>query len=119
MHLRFDISRTVRQGFGALPWLFNLFMDSRLYDLKEDERGSRTDEPSVKCLLYTDDQDRISSNLRVIDVIRAREICEDLNYVEMLILPDGLCLPFCLVEGKSPPPSHIRDDNDSIRFDYL
>ncbi|GBP79312.1 General transcription factor II-I repeat domain-containing protein 2A [Eumeta japonica] len=42
--------------FVVLPWLFNLFMDSCPYDLKEYECGLRMDELSVKCLLYADDQ---------------------------------------------------------------
>ncbi|GBP32435.1 Indole-3-acetaldehyde oxidase [Eumeta japonica] len=45
-----------RQGYVASPWLFNLFMDSCLYDLKEYECGPRMDKLSVKCLLYADDQ---------------------------------------------------------------
>ncbi|GBP45683.1 hypothetical protein EVAR_35951_1 [Eumeta japonica] len=52
----FDIRRGVRQGFITLPWLFNLFMDSCLYDLKEYECGLRMDELSVKFLLYADNQ---------------------------------------------------------------
>ncbi|GBP28991.1 hypothetical protein EVAR_83891_1 [Eumeta japonica] len=49
-------SRGVRQGCVSPPWLFNLFMDSRLYDLKEYECGLRMDELFVKCPLYSDDQ---------------------------------------------------------------
>ncbi|GBP00862.1 hypothetical protein EVAR_2206_1 [Eumeta japonica] len=45
----------IRRGI-ALAWLFNLIMDSYLYDLKEYECGLRMDELSVKCLLYADDQ---------------------------------------------------------------
>ncbi|GBP15443.1 Mini-chromosome maintenance complex-binding protein [Eumeta japonica] len=37
------VARCVRQGCLALPWLFNLFMDSCLYDLKEYECGLRMD----------------------------------------------------------------------------
>ncbi|GBP54494.1 Retrovirus-related Pol polyprotein from type-1 retrotransposable element R2 [Eumeta japonica] len=51
-----DILRGVRQGCVTSPWLFNLFMDSCLYDLIEYECGLRMDELSVKCLLYADDQ---------------------------------------------------------------
>ncbi|GBP51117.1 hypothetical protein EVAR_31842_1 [Eumeta japonica] len=40
----------------ASPWIFNLFMDSCLYDLKEYEYGVRMDELSVKSLLYVNDQ---------------------------------------------------------------
>ncbi|GBP68805.1 Retrovirus-related Pol polyprotein from type-2 retrotransposable element R2DM; Endonuclease [Eumeta japonica] len=52
----FDIGRSVRQGCIASSWLFNLFMDSYLYDLKEYECRLRMDELSVKYLVYTDDQ---------------------------------------------------------------
>ncbi|GBP61918.1 hypothetical protein EVAR_41733_1 [Eumeta japonica] len=52
----FDISRSVRQRCEASPWLFNLFMFSFLYDLKEYEYGLRMDELSVKCLLYANNQ---------------------------------------------------------------
>ncbi|GBP72288.1 hypothetical protein EVAR_24856_1 [Eumeta japonica] len=52
----FDIRRGVRRGCVASPWLFNLFMDSCLYDLKEYERGLRIDELPVNCLLYADNQ---------------------------------------------------------------
>ncbi|GBP64064.1 hypothetical protein EVAR_44147_1 [Eumeta japonica] len=51
----FDIRRGVRQECIASPWLFNLFMDSCLHDLKEYECGLRM-ELSVKCLLYADNQ---------------------------------------------------------------
>ncbi|GBP34273.1 hypothetical protein EVAR_13412_1 [Eumeta japonica] len=47
---------SVRQGCVASSWLFNLFIDSCLYDLKEYECGLRMDEQFVKCLLYADDQ---------------------------------------------------------------
>ncbi|GBP76017.1 hypothetical protein EVAR_51881_1 [Eumeta japonica] len=43
-------------GCVTSPWLFNLFMDSCLYDLKEYECGLRMDELSAKCLQYADDQ---------------------------------------------------------------
>ncbi|GBP21462.1 Adenylate cyclase type 3 [Eumeta japonica] len=46
----------IKQGCLALSWLFNLFMDSCLYDLKEYVYGLRMDELSVKCLSYADDQ---------------------------------------------------------------
>ncbi|GBP45767.1 LINE-1 retrotransposable element ORF2 protein [Eumeta japonica] len=52
----FDIRRGVRQGCVASPWLFNLSMDSCLYDFKECKCGLRKDELSVKCLLYAYDQ---------------------------------------------------------------
>ncbi|GBP51163.1 hypothetical protein EVAR_97987_1 [Eumeta japonica] len=52
----FDIRRGVRQGCVASSWLFNLFVDSCLYDLKEYECGLRMDELSIKCLLYANDQ---------------------------------------------------------------
>ncbi|GBP94219.1 hypothetical protein EVAR_100055_1 [Eumeta japonica] len=46
-----DIRRGVRQGCVASPRLFNLYMDSCLYDLKEYEYGLRTDEliNAVRC----------------------------------------------------------------------
>ncbi|GBP82237.1 hypothetical protein EVAR_54982_1 [Eumeta japonica] len=47
---------SVKQGGVASPFLFSLFMDNCLYDLKEYECGLRMDERSVKSLLYTDDQ---------------------------------------------------------------
>ncbi|GBP14546.1 hypothetical protein EVAR_7812_1 [Eumeta japonica] len=50
----FDIRRGVTEGCVASSWLFNLFMDSCLYDLKEYECGLRMDELSVKCLLCAD-----------------------------------------------------------------
>ncbi|GBP54876.1 Gustatory receptor for sugar taste 43a [Eumeta japonica] len=40
----FDIRRGVRQRCVTWPWLFNLFMDSYLYVLKEYAWGSRMDE---------------------------------------------------------------------------
>ncbi|GBP14658.1 hypothetical protein EVAR_9571_1 [Eumeta japonica] len=46
----------VIQGCVASPWLFNLFMDSCLYGLKEYECGPRIDWLFVKCLLYAADQ---------------------------------------------------------------
>ncbi|GBP26610.1 hypothetical protein EVAR_18247_1 [Eumeta japonica] len=52
----FDIHRGVKRGCVASPWLFNLFMDSCLHDLKEYECGLRMDELSVKYLLYAYDQ---------------------------------------------------------------
>ncbi|GBP43005.1 SH2B adapter protein 1 [Eumeta japonica] len=52
----------VRQECVTSPWLFNLFTDSCLYDLKEYECGLRMDELSVKCLLYADDQVILSSS---------------------------------------------------------
>ncbi|GBP26823.1 hypothetical protein EVAR_81188_1 [Eumeta japonica] len=39
----------------ASPWLFDPFMDSCVYDLKEYECGLRMDDLPVKCLLYADD----------------------------------------------------------------
>jgi exonuclease III len=58
----FDISRGVRQGCVASPWLFNLFIDSCLSKLKEYECGLRMDELRVKCLLYADDQVLLASS---------------------------------------------------------
>ncbi|GBP58341.1 hypothetical protein EVAR_40907_1 [Eumeta japonica] len=52
----FDTCRGERQEYITSPWLFNLFMDSCLYDLKEYELGLKMDELSVKWLLYADDQ---------------------------------------------------------------
>lgn len=51
----FNIEKGVRQGCVASPWLFNLFMDSCLQDLKGDECGLRMEGLRVKCLLYADD----------------------------------------------------------------
>ncbi|GBP20992.1 hypothetical protein EVAR_9566_1 [Eumeta japonica] len=57
----FDIRRGDKQGCATSPWLFNLFMDSCLYDLKEYEcRLMR--ELSVKYLLYVDDQVILASS---------------------------------------------------------
>ncbi|GBP70995.1 Retrovirus-related Pol polyprotein from type-2 retrotransposable element R2DM; Endonuclease [Eumeta japonica] len=55
---RFDIRRGIKQGYVASPGIFNLFLDSCLYDLKEYEYECelRMNELSVKCLLYADDQ---------------------------------------------------------------
>ncbi|GBP24097.1 hypothetical protein EVAR_27321_1 [Eumeta japonica] len=47
-------NRGVRQGCVVSTYLFNLFMDNYLYDLKKYDCGSRMDALSVKCLLYTD-----------------------------------------------------------------
>ncbi|GBP91983.1 hypothetical protein EVAR_59377_1 [Eumeta japonica] len=52
----FDIRRGVGQECVASPCLFNLLMDSCLYDLKEYECRLRMDELSVECLLYADDR---------------------------------------------------------------
>lgn len=52
----FNIHRGVRQGCVASPWLFNLFMDNCLKDLKERKCGLRMNELLVICLLYADDQ---------------------------------------------------------------
>ncbi|GBP87515.1 hypothetical protein EVAR_86552_1 [Eumeta japonica] len=52
----FDIRSVVRQGYVASSWLFNLLVDSCLYDLKEYNCGLKTDKLSVKCLFYADDQ---------------------------------------------------------------
>ncbi|GBO98641.1 Retrovirus-related Pol polyprotein from type-2 retrotransposable element R2DM; Endonuclease [Eumeta japonica] len=52
----FDIGRGVRLGCIASTWLFNLFMDSCLYDLKEYECWLGMDKVSIKCLLYANDQ---------------------------------------------------------------
>ncbi|GBP63959.1 hypothetical protein EVAR_25110_1 [Eumeta japonica] len=46
-------SLTRAPGCVASPWLFILFMDSCLYDLKEYECGLKMVELSVNCLLYT------------------------------------------------------------------
>ncbi|KAG7300726.1 hypothetical protein JYU34_015052 [Plutella xylostella] len=59
----FDIHRGVRQGCVASPWLFNLFMDSCLKDMKDDERGLRIGELLLKCLLYADDQVILASSV--------------------------------------------------------
>lgn len=58
----FNISRGVRQGCVASPWLFNLFMDSCLNDLKERECGLKLGELLIKCLLYADDQVILASS---------------------------------------------------------
>lgn len=58
----FDINKGVRQGCVASPWLFNLFMDSCLNDLRESECGLRMGELLVKCLLYADDQVLLASS---------------------------------------------------------
>ncbi|GBP58454.1 hypothetical protein EVAR_36926_1 [Eumeta japonica] len=46
----------VKQGCIASPWLFNLSMDSCLYELKEYECGLRMIELYVKFLLYVNDR---------------------------------------------------------------
>ncbi|GBP19459.1 hypothetical protein EVAR_15809_1 [Eumeta japonica] len=56
MAIALDSIREFIKGCIASPSLFNLFMDSCLYDLKECECGRRMDELCVKCLLYVDDQ---------------------------------------------------------------
>ncbi|GBP12394.1 V-type proton ATPase subunit d [Eumeta japonica] len=48
--------RNVSQGWIASPWLFNVFIDSVLYALKEYKCELRMDVLSVKCLLYAEDQ---------------------------------------------------------------
>ncbi|GBP76949.1 hypothetical protein EVAR_45029_1 [Eumeta japonica] len=51
------ISGGVSDRCVASLWLFNLFMDSCLYlNLKQYECGLRTNDLSVKCLLYANDQ---------------------------------------------------------------
>ncbi|CAG9134602.1 unnamed protein product [Plutella xylostella] len=59
----FGIHRGVRQGCVASPWLFNLFMDSCLKDMKDDERGLRIGELLLKCLMYADDQVILASSV--------------------------------------------------------
>ncbi|KAI5635653.1 reverse transcriptase (RNA-dependent DNA polymerase) domain-containing protein [Phthorimaea operculella] len=58
----FNIEKGVRQGCVASPWLFNLFMDSCLTDLKECEYGLKMNGLLVKCLLYADDQVILASS---------------------------------------------------------
>ncbi|KAJ2945399.1 hypothetical protein O0L34_g204 [Tuta absoluta] len=58
----FNIEKGVRQGCVASPWLFNLFMDSCLEDLKESECCLRMNGLLVKCLLYADDQVILASS---------------------------------------------------------
>ncbi|KAM3962076.1 UDP-glucosyltransferase 2-like [Aphomia sociella] len=54
----------VRQGCVASPWLFNLFMNNCLADLKEHECGLKLGELLVKCLLYADDQVLVASSAK-------------------------------------------------------
>ena len=58
----FNIEKGVRQGCVASPWLFNLFMNNCLTDLKENESGLRMNELLVKCFLYADDQVLLASS---------------------------------------------------------
>lgn len=58
----FSIQKGVRQGCVASPWLFNLFMDNCLTDLKESEYGLRMNGLLIKCLLYADDQVLLASS---------------------------------------------------------
>ena len=58
----FPVERGVRQGCVASPWLFNLFMDNCLTDLKESVFGLRMNELLIKCLLYADDQVLLASS---------------------------------------------------------
>ena len=58
----FNIERGVRQGCVASPWLFNLFMDTCLNDLKSNDCGLRMSELTIKCLLYADDQVLLASS---------------------------------------------------------
>ncbi|GBP92796.1 hypothetical protein EVAR_67508_1 [Eumeta japonica] len=50
------ICRGVRHLCVASPWLFDLFMDSCLYNLKEYECELRMDELFVKCFMYADNK---------------------------------------------------------------
>lgn len=58
----FGISRGVRQGCVASPWLFNLFLDSCMKGLKERDCGVVMNGTQIKCLLYADDQVILASS---------------------------------------------------------
>ncbi|GBP41443.1 E3 ubiquitin-protein ligase rnf8 [Eumeta japonica] len=69
----------VRQGCVASPWLFNLFMNSCLYDLKEYENELRIDELFIKSLLYADNQGILgycSRNLVAVNVTKTKVMVE-------------------------------------------
>ena len=51
----FDISMGVRQGCVMSPSLFNLYIDSCINKLAEDECGTRIGSTQVSCLMYADD----------------------------------------------------------------
>ncbi|KAI5640894.1 reverse transcriptase (RNA-dependent DNA polymerase) domain-containing protein [Phthorimaea operculella] len=78
----FNIEKGVRQGCVALPWLFNLFMDSCLTDLKESECGLRMNYLLVKCLLYADDQVILASS--------AEELQEMVNIMNEALKEKGM-----------------------------
>ncbi|KAI5644400.1 reverse transcriptase (RNA-dependent DNA polymerase) domain-containing protein [Phthorimaea operculella] len=78
----FNIEKGVRQGCVASPWLFNLFMDSCLTDLKESECGLRMNDLLVKCLLYADDQVILASS--------AEELQEIVNIMNEALKEKGM-----------------------------
>ncbi|KAI5640813.1 reverse transcriptase (RNA-dependent DNA polymerase) domain-containing protein [Phthorimaea operculella] len=78
----FNIEKGVRQGCVASPWLFNLFMDSCLTDLKESVCGLRMNDLLVKCLLYADDQVILASS--------AEELQEMVNIMNEALKKKGM-----------------------------
>ena len=73
----FDITKGVRQGCVMSQSLFNLYMDSCINKLAEDECGTRIGNTQVSCLMYADDAVLLAPddiNLQSI-VTRMSEVC--------------------------------------------
>ncbi|GBP42129.1 hypothetical protein EVAR_21133_1 [Eumeta japonica] len=102
--------RGVRQGCIALPWLFNLFMDSCLYHVKEYECGLRMDELSAKCLLYTDDQVILAPSVcglhemakKMNDSVKKRSMKVKVGNTKVMVFERGENTTECdiLIEGE-------------------
>ncbi|GBP82341.1 hypothetical protein EVAR_90976_1 [Eumeta japonica] len=77
-------AESVRQRCVASPWLFNLLMDSCLYDVKEYECGLRMNEPFVKCLLYADDQGKSTTEYDILTEGEKGELVKEFVYLGTL-----------------------------------
>ncbi|GBP34112.1 hypothetical protein EVAR_28246_1 [Eumeta japonica] len=124
----FDIRRGFRQGYIDSPWLFILFMNSCLYDLKEYESELRLDELSVKCFLCADDQVIFAPSTcglhnmvnKMNDSVKRRDMKVKVGKTKVMVFERGESTAECyiLIEAKlrskragvpSSPPMDTRN----------
>ncbi|GBP05451.1 hypothetical protein EVAR_2978_1 [Eumeta japonica] len=121
----FDICRGIRQGCVASSWLFNLFMDSCLYNLNEYDCELRIDELSVKCLVYADDHVTLGPSAcglqemvtKMNDSVKKRDMKVNVGKTKVMVFERDESTTECdiLIEGEKVEQYAWRISEDRCR----
>ena len=113
----FDISMGVRQGCVMSPSLFNLYIDSCVKKLADDECGIRMDSTIVTCLMYADDAVLLASDdiqlqslvTRMSEVCLEKHLRMNADKCKVMVVEKNECITKCEIKLDSVALEQVNE----------